>query len=447
LLMEVRDPIHGPISVSGAEIKTIDSPFFQRLRNIKQMGFSEYGFPGATHTRYLHSIGTMYLAGQAFDSIFSENPFLRPELGRVFRQLTRVAALLHDIGHAPLSHCTEFAMPRVRALNIPSYAMLKHVQRRRATHEDYTVKIISDSSLTRVLEQVFPDFRPVHIAALVDNTLPIHDDFFMDGGVNYRPVLAQVISSELDVDRMDYLRRDSYFAGVSYGNYDCNWIISHLTFHVSEQDCAHLALDPKAIYAFNDFLLSRYHMFLMVYLHHKSVIYEEMLKRYFQGEGATYAIPAEIEDYVLVDDYQLFNHLRREAKLEVPWTQRLVDRKPFRLLHELHGGPEEIDLAPLISRLEAAGIPYIASFSTGNLSKYTTVGQKRRQGPPIYVLGSRSALLGAPVEAKRLEECTDLFLKYETERQISRLYVPPEQLRRAQKAVQADVPRVRGGLD
>ncbi|MFM7202198.1 MAG: HD domain-containing protein [Myxococcota bacterium] len=428
--MEVRDPLHGSISVNDGERKVIDTPLFQRLRQIKQMGFADLAFPGATHSRYIHSIGAMHLAERAFDRIFEPHRFERPGLAATFRQLVRLGALLHDIGHAPLSHCTEFAMPSVEALQIPVYRGVPNSEGRRATHEDYTIKILTDSPLTRVLEEQFPHIRPLHVAALVNQSLPVDDDFFLDGGIHYRTVLAQIISSELDVDRMDYLQRDSYYAGVSYGTYDVDWLLTNLTFHVHEQR-AHLGLDPRAIYAFNDFLISRYHMFLMVYFHHKSVVYEEMLRRYFQSADASYSIPADIEAYTDVDDAQLSHHLRQAARRGQPWAQRISMHDPYRVALELHGQLDEHNMKPMQEALEGEQIPFFVASSTGNLSKYTRVGEKRRQGAAIYVVPRASGHVISTRGVQPLEEYTDLFSRYEQQRQLSRIYVPGEQLKAA----------------
>lgn len=433
--MEIRDPLHGSISVNDQERKVIDTPLFQRLRQIKQTGFADLAFPGATHSRYIHSIGAMHLAEQAFDRIFERHRFQRPHLADTFRQLVRLGALLHDIGHAPLSHCTEFAMTAVEHLQIPLYRGLANSGGRRATHEDYTIKIITDSPLTRVLEEQFSDMRPLHVAALVNQSLPVDDDFFLDDGVDYRTVLAQIISSELDVDRMDYLQRDSYYAGVSYGTYDVDWLLTHLTFHVHEGR-AHLALDPRAIYAFNDFLISRYHMFLMVYFHHKSVVYEEMLRRYFQSPDASYSIPADIEAYTDVDDAQLSQHLRQAARRGQPWARRISMHDPYRVALELHGQLDEHNLKPLQEALEAEQVPFFVSSSTGNLSKYTRVGEKRRHGAAIYVVPRASGHVFSARGVQPLEEYTDLFSRYEQQRQLSRIYVPREHLRDARKLLE-----------
>ncbi len=150
--MEIRDVIHGSVPIEGDELKIIDSPYFQRLRQIKQLGFAEYSFPSATHNRYIHSLGAMHTASLAFRAIFGDvdgayrSLHLQrdsPEVYARYRAVARLAALLHDIGHGPLSHTTEFAMPDVRELRVPGID-----QARKATHEDYTLKIILDSGLT-----------------------------------------------------------------------------------------------------------------------------------------------------------------------------------------------------------------------------------------------------------------------------------------------------------
>ena len=146
--MEVRDPLHGSVAISPEEVHVLTAPFFQRLRNIKQLGFSEYSFPGATHTRYLHSIGVMAIATKAFDQIFCS------KLGKMefqrLRETLRMAALLHDIGHAPLSHSTESVMPPLSEVALPArFSFIQGTNpHRQATHEDYTVKAIVDSSFT-----------------------------------------------------------------------------------------------------------------------------------------------------------------------------------------------------------------------------------------------------------------------------------------------------------
>ena len=141
--MEIRDPVHGSIHILDEEIPIIRHDFFQRLRNIKQLGFSEYVFPGATHTRFIHSIGVMSIATQAFDRLFKVK--LQDPNFRRLKETFKLACLLHDVGHAPLSHSTETVMPKLSELKIPKEFLSKKDQGRdrQATHEDYTIKSIA----------------------------------------------------------------------------------------------------------------------------------------------------------------------------------------------------------------------------------------------------------------------------------------------------------------
>jgi HD superfamily phosphohydrolase len=229
--MDVRDPIHGNIPLSPAEVAVLDSAAYQRLRSIKQLGFSEFSFPGATHNRYLHSLGVCHLAGFAFDSIFKDFKFSTPGTRARLRQTVRLGALLHDIGHGPLSHASEEVMPRLKELNVTAYrhkAQAPPVEQQ-ANHEDYTIKFITDSSLTEILKSQFSDIDPFHVACLIDKELQLGDDFFIEGGFDFRTILSQIVSSEMDVDRMDYLERDAYFCGTNYGKVVLEWLMSNLT--------------------------------------------------------------------------------------------------------------------------------------------------------------------------------------------------------------------------
>ena len=188
--MEIKDPIHGAIEVNASETRVLDSVAFQRLRSIKQLGFAEFAFPGATHNRYIHSLGVMHLSGAAFDSVFRGFEFSSPAARRRLRQATRLGALLHDIGHGPLSHAIEEVMPNVGSLAIDAYrAIPGESAARQATHEDYTIKFLSDSPLTEILRRAFPDLTPLHICCLIDKRLPAPDDFFSRSGTRFAPGL------------------------------------------------------------------------------------------------------------------------------------------------------------------------------------------------------------------------------------------------------------------
>ncbi|MCC6276756.1 MAG: HD domain-containing protein [Oligoflexia bacterium] len=420
--MEIRDPIHGSIEVTLAEAAVIDSPFFQRLRGIKQLGFGEFSFPGATHNRFSHSLGALHLAGRVFDQIFQGYPFSSPQVRWRLRQTVRLGALLHDVGHGPLSHTTEEVMPPLSQLKLK---LDRPQKERKANHEDYTLKLISDSTLTETLKSEFIDLKPLHVCELVDKDLVSQDDFFVDGGNDLRPILSQIVSSELDVDRMDYLARDSYYCGASYGKVDSDWLIGNLT-HFNESGRVYLGLNRRALYTFDDFLISRYHMYLMIYFHHKSVIYDEMLQRYLRSPDCDFHLPSEIEKYIDFDDHRLFSQMRESKN---PWAQHISRRQPYRMLLEIHDEGSEC-LKDEVSVLKKAGIDLIHTSSTGRLSKYYSTGIKPRD--PIFVIDKDR---GKKVQVSPIEDSSKIFAKYESSRKIERLYVSRDNFTQAQSLI------------
>jgi HD superfamily phosphohydrolase len=424
--MDVRDPIHGHIAINDAEVAILDSKAYQRLRQIKQLGFSEFSFPGATHNRFLHSLGVCHLAGVAFDNIFSKFQFSSEANRARLRQAVRLAALLHDIGHGPLSHASEEVMPKLRDLNVTAYAKRakQPAADLQADHEDYTIKFVTDSSLTSELRRNFSDIDPFHIACLIDKTLVLEDDFFMEGGLDFRTILSQIVSSEMDVDRMDYLERDAYFCGTSYGKVELSWLLSNLTYHPRE-DQLHLALARRALYTFDDFLLARHHMHLMVYFHHKSIIYEELLYRYFKSPDCSFTVPSDIEEYIHCTDYALWRHL---SKVPNEWARRMAERRPFRMLFEMHSNNENERPGLITAALEEEGIPVIHSSSQARLSKYHS-GSEIDKALQIYVVDKYDF----KAQPYPIEESTEIFHKYEDIRRIDRIYVPPEDFERGEK--------------
>ena len=422
--MEIRDPVHGSIYISDAEVAIIDTQEFQRLRTIKQLGFAEFSFPGATHNRYIHSIGVCHLAGSAFDSIFRAYPFQKPQHKARLRQATRLGAMLHDVGHGPLSHTTETVMPQVSQLNVAVYG--NRVKERRANHEDYTIKYVTETEIGHMISKHFTDITPMHIACLIDRELPAPDDFFMDGSTDLRPILSQIVSSEIDCDRLDYLERDSFFCGTSYGKIDLQWLIQNMSFH-RRDDKMYLALNRRALYSFDDFLISRHHMHLMVYFHHKSIIYEEMLNRYLTSPDCTFHLPADIGEYTTFNDYKLYEHL---ASVKNPWAQRIAQRKPYRMLMELHSEQSAPRMQMIHDKLEAKGIDSIWASSKARLSKYHAL-QQGAHNPPIFVVDQYDRWTPpAPID-----ESTEIFERYEGTRVIDRLYVAPEKFQDANRII------------
>lgn len=420
--MEMRDPIHGSIQLSDGEVAIIESVEFQRLREIKQLGFSEFSFPGATHNRFLHSIGVSHVAGQIFDSIFRAYPFSKIQVKNRLRQTVKLAALLHDIGHGPLSHTTEQVMPVLSKLEIEIYKKQNVNQERQANHEDYTIKFITDSTIATLIKDNFYDISPEYVACLVDKNLTCDENFFTDGKINFRPILSQIVSSELDADRMDYLERDSYFCGINYGKIDKDWLQQNLTIHISDYK-AYLAMNRRALYAFDDFLVSRHHMHLMVYFHHKSIVYEEMLNRYLMSKDCSFVLPPELDKYIDYTDYKLYEHL---DTVENPWAQRIAKRRPYKVALELHN-EENTRIESILNLFKKYGIDYIYASSKTRLSKYHSVDPADRMN--IFVVDQYDKWdVPSPVD-----EATQIFQKYEGARVIDRFYVAPEKFDQARK--------------
>ncbi len=413
---EIRDPIHGPIGMNREELQVIDSPYVQRLRGIKQTGFAELAFPGATHNRYSHSLGAFHLAGRAFDAVFENFEWADEAEKNRFRSYLRLSALLHDSGHGPLSHAIEQAMPSKR--DVTGFGDGQ------ASHEDYTEAIILKSSLTKILEDVYGKEVPLALTSIIKNENK-YPDLFMAGRHSKKsifPAISSLISGEIDVDRMDYMSRDSLYAGIPYGQFDRDWIFSNLTI-IEDNNQMHLALDSRAIYAFEDFLLSRYHMYLQMYLHHKSVIYDEMLYQFLLADEDNTKLPSSIDEYLYVDDHWLWSRLRKSRN---PWAQRIINQKPYRMLLEIHSEQKEeyFNYADeLEAKLKKAGISYFRSSSTGLLSKYYL--SKDLPKNTIYVIyrDARFTSSARPgISKEPLQQATDLFSRYKNRRIIDRVY-------------------------
>lgn len=418
----MRDPIHGSIQLNDGEVAIIESVEFQRLREIKQLGFSEFSFPGATHNRFLHSIGVSHVAGQIFDSIFRAYPFSKIQVKSRLRQTVKLAALLHDIGHGPLSHTTEQVMPEVSKLHVSIYNQQNINQARQANHEDYTIKFVIDSTIGQLIKENFHDISPEFVACLIDKNLTCDETYFTDGKINFRPLLSQIVSSELDADRMDYLERDSYFCGINYGKIDKDWLQQNLTLHIHNYK-AYLAMNRRALYAFDDFLISRHHMHLMVYFHHKSIVYEEMLNRYLTSADCKFVLPANMNEYIGYTDYKLYEHL---DTVDNTWAQRIAQRRPYKVALELHNQDHS-----RIEKIEALfnkfDMDYIYASSKVRLSKYHSGNPEDRMN--IFVVDQYDKWdIPSPVD-----QATQIFQKYEGARVIDRFYVAPEKFDQAKK--------------
>jgi HD superfamily phosphohydrolase len=427
--MRIRDPIHGTMPVEPAEIPILDSRFFQRLRHIKQLGFGAMAFPGATHTRHAHSLGAMHVASRLFDSVFAKVQLPEPDRLRL-RQAVRIAVLCHDLGHMPLSHASERIAPPRAALRLPGW--LNGDAPGQASHEDFTARLLLDSSLTPILERELDEWglRPEAIAALVLGGDPPGPPPFVAGGRDYGPLLRQLVSGELDADRMDYLLRDSVYTGVTYGRYDLDWLVQNL-LPIERDGRVYLALAKVAIFAFEDFLLSRFHMFVSVYFHHTSVNFDEMLRRFYLEEPESFEIPADPERFLDCDDVSLAMALRRSQN---PWARRIVARQGYKLVAQATELDRDYDLDAISRELEAAGIGYFQCESKGVLSKYFTEGEAE---PPLYVVDRHAGAI-TPIA-----QYTPLYQRYAGTLRLWRIYCERDRAEDANVLVARAVHRAR----
>ncbi len=225
VLKIIRDSVHGNLYLDEFEIRLADTPQVQRLRRIKQLGFTNLVYPGANHSRFEHSIGTMHTASKIADSV---------GLNDHEKKMLRACALLHDTGHGPFSHVSEAALD--------------------TTHEHLTSKIIKETQIADILSEKF-------------NTQDIIDL------INGKGHLGQIMSGDLDADRMDYLLRDSYYTGVAYGTID----IERLIHSMKLEDI--LIIGLKGVQAAESALIARYQMYPSVYQHHTTRIINSMFRR------------------------------------------------------------------------------------------------------------------------------------------------------------------------
>lgn len=426
--MEIRDPIHGGIELDQAELAVVESPYFQRLRRVKQLGFAELVFPGACHNRFVHSVGVMHLAGQAYDVALKDADWLPTEDRRRLRSILRLAALCHDVGHAPLSHASEVLFPTIGALAVPGLEGDR--PERQARHEHYTLKLMLDSPLADVIRREYAPLGilPEHAASLLHSGID-QGAAFEVAGRNLHGILAALTSGEVDVDRMDYLLRDSYFTGVKYGTFDHAWLLSHLTCHEGENGDVHLAIEDRALYTFDDFLLSRYHMFLMVYFHYKVVCYDQMLRRFYDDHPEVIAVPTDPDAFLRYDDAAIHNALEAHASTSV-WAHGIVNVRPLELIAERWPHSQEDPVEAVRARLEQHGIEHVSVTSKGALSKY---GGRADSARTIYVR------IQPRVGASRfiaLGEATKLFERYAETALLERVYVHAKDAEKAGNWVQ-----------
>jgi len=433
--IELRDPVHGAIAVRAGELSVIDTPLFQRLRGVRQLGFGETVFPGAVHHRYIHSIGAMHLAGEVATKALSTIAGMSVTARARLVQVARLAALLHDVGHPPLSHAAESLLPTRRELLGADVSEPDE----RASHEDVTELVLTTSDLAHSLDEAFRDvaITAADIRAVIVQKRPGRASL-VEGGVDFGPLLHQLVSGELDVDRMDYLLRDSYFTGVRYGTYDREWLVSNVSALTDgggggsggEGAIARLAVDIRALPTFEHFLLARYHMFQMVYYHPISDAYDATLRRWLASVGPEARFPAALSEFVKCTDAWL--RTRLEAS-DDPWARRIVERRPYALVAELRTDGDRAMKPAISDALAQAGVEAHWHTARPVLSRYARSPAEQRVDPLMIV--DHRPPFGRGPRVVRIEEVTDLFDRYERAMRIERVYVLPEEKAKARAAL------------
>lgn len=376
-----RDPVHGLIEFVGENrplAAILDTRAFQRLRRVKQMGFAWQVYSGAEHSRFGHALGAFHVASLVVERLKLEEPV---------RMHVKAAALLHDVGHGPFSHTWEQVFPSF-------------------DHEEWGARIITeDEEMTTVLRGLAPDL-PEALSRFTDKT--------------YKPTFARkLVSSQLDVDRLDYLLRDGHYSGAGYATYDLEWIL-----HALRIEDVHKGDDPedlvidyrRGMYAVEQYLFARTYMYAQVY-HHKAVraaerMFVKLLSRFSElakvgNEPAGLAVAAKLArgerlstgEFLFLDDYSLFGAIDTWAGLGAEGeagaakdpvvrdlANRLVRRRLFKTL-DLGDDPKVIEQVRGEVHKIAESVFGDDASSYYYLDNAEQIGYSAHSGEELYVVG------------------------------------------------------------
>ncbi len=272
---EIKDPVHGYVYITEDEKNIIDTYPMQRLRRLRQLAGSEIVYPGANHTRFEHCLGVMYLASKVL-----ENPHISSTVTDDEVDTCKISALLHDVGHDPFSHIFE-------------QLLIKDLEK---THEDMTSWIIEKSELGDKLSKM--GYNPNEVGSLAVGELHKPDKAFLD----------QIISSAVDVDKQDFIVRDTYHTGAEYGFIDVYRLI-----HALDILGENLAMELGALSALEAFMIARIESFKSIYFHRVGRAAQIMLATAMERANKELGLTAfkTPEEYLMLDDYTVWTALKK----------------------------------------------------------------------------------------------------------------------------------------
>ena len=294
---EIKDPVHGYVYITEREKEIIDSYPVQRLHRLRQLAGSEYVYPGANHTRFEHSVGVMYLAGKV-----TENPNVSRLVSKNEAETVKIAGLLHDVGHGPFSHVFEQLLDRELG----------------KTHEDMTQWIIENSELKDTLRRNGYDAEEV--GKLATGKLHKPKKAFLD----------QIISSAVDVDKQDFIVRDTLHTGAQYGFIDIFRLIHALD--VLDED---LAIDLGALSALESLIIARIESFKSIYFHRVGRAAQIMLAMAMEKANGELGLTRfrTPEEYMAMDDYTVWTMLKN-CKKSAQIIRNLERRRMLKCAYE-----------------------------------------------------------------------------------------------------------------
>ena len=314
----IRDPIHGFIEYNELEEKIINTRVFQRLRNIKQLAFAHYVYPGALHTRFDHSLGVMHLANKMAKRLFTGEGY------RERIETIRLAGLLHDIGHGPFSHVSEQLLEE----NTSNLDDLKKEYKAANAHELMSILIIQyHDEIDDILNDKSIKEGVIQLIKESENS-----EGFLE---------KDIVSGPLDADKLDYILRDSYFAGVKYGVFDIEKLIESMVPIPISSTEKRVGIREEGVFALEQFLLANYHMKMQVYYHSIRRIADAMLIRGINlaiEDGAEeirelFSIKDNrkyIQNYIQYNDYSLIDKALQADTKSSDYFERLKRRALFK---------------------------------------------------------------------------------------------------------------------